>query len=323
MSSDAPAGEVAASLAGYLCGTKLWLDPRLGRVSSESIASRHRRVTPATLGEPKLLGGSRWIPDWGAAELRDELLESLRVPGILDLVFFGSQARGGGTGYSDVDAILILEDDLVDDQARLRALRPPVLAAQRAVLAYQPMQHHGFLVTTPRLLTHASSTLGMPGEAFLETVSLVGKQTRASFAVPYDARPPFLRLAADLLAIRMWPNHPWHLHRCLSMFELLPALYLQATARAVPKHASFAIAAEEFGNSWWPYENLEAARAFWPRTQRRTLATLAHRFHNPWLVVSVWRRLPVDPPDAPAQYLTGECLAGLRVLTARMLDRVR
>jgi hypothetical protein len=249
------------------------------------------------------------------------LLETLTAPGIVDLVVFGSHARCSTTGYSDLDAILLLDDHAVDDPNWIRELRPDVLAAQRVALAYQPMQHHGFLVASRRLLSKASDALGMPAEAVAETVSLFGTSPAAYFSATSDAKRGFRQVGEALLAAREWPGHPWSLHLRISMFALLPTLYLQATGRPVAKHQSFHAAAEEFGQAWWPYEVLNDVRLNWPRERRRELEVLAQALRNPWLAVSAWRRTPATAPREMRQALTSECLDALRHLATAMMDR--
>ena len=91
---------------------------------------------------------------------------------------FGSQAGGRTTGFSDVDAILVISDEIAGDATEMPSLRRCVLAAQRAVIRYQPMQHHGFEIVTPTLLRDASGALALPAVALAETRSLRGHADR-------------------------------------------------------------------------------------------------------------------------------------------------
>lgn len=316
---------VSSGLAGYLCGTKL-ARPRAGWASEiEALAPVHRRLadhdgpSAATI----LLGGEEWAPAAAERRLRDRLVKALDVAGVIDLVLYGSQARGGTTGYSDVDAVLIVEDVVADDPHRIRALRPSILEAQRAIRAYQPMQHHGFLVATPRLLQDAAGTFGLPRVALEATVSLRGRANNALFRAVPDTNAAFHRLAGSLLATPAWPSHPWLLHGRVSMFALLPALYLQATGRPTAKYASFSVAATEFGDLWWPYETLETVRLLWPRSRRRRLEICSRVIGNPWLVCSAWRRLWVQAPREARNRLTARTLAGLHVLVLEMCEAMR
>jgi hypothetical protein len=233
---------------------------------------------------------------------------------------YGSQARGRTTAFSDVDAVLVITDGAAESPSALRSLRPRVLAAQRAVLAYQPMQHHGFEVVTPRLLGAAGAALGIPAVALAETRSVVGSQITACFAERDqlgDPRP-LRRLAGTLSELRVWPSHPWRLHGVVAMFELVPALFLQARGEAVPKAEAFARAQQEFGASWWPYDRLNEVRQEWPAMRRPWLDRTSWLLRNPWLAVAGWRRLPDRTGTTMHRLLDHECLEALRRLVATM-----
>lgn len=325
MTAAASVGEVVSGLSRYLCGTRYRFRRSRRWVGPESIASSHRRVTESDGPDDVrvLLGTRRWNPEGDGVQLRDRLLETLTAPGIVDLVVFGSHARGSTTGYSDLDAILLLDNNAADDAKRLRALRPHVLAAQRAALAFQPMQHHGFLVASERLFSMASDALGMPVEAVATTVSLFGAASTAVFSATPDSTKQFRKLGDALMATDTWPRHPWLLHLRISMFALLPTLYLQATGRPTVKHLSFEVAAQEFGRDWWPYEVLDQVRLEWPRDRRRDLEALAQVLRNPWIAVGAWRRIPVRSPRKIREALTNECLHDLRHLVTSMMERAR
>jgi hypothetical protein len=307
-------------LAGYLCGTRVRRPLRTEDPLSEQAASLHRRLDcPATRGANVELGARRWRPD--EQQLADELREALAHSHVVDLIMFGSQARGGTTGFSDVDAILVIADDAADDPSALRALRPHVLAAQRAVLRYQPMQHHGFEVVTPRLLT--SACLALPAEALSETCSLRGTSVRVATQNGDGSHEQLVALSASLTSADSWPTHPWRAHRLVAMFELLPTLYLQARGMSVSKWESFALAREDLGRPWWPYEVLEEVRLLWPRDRRRELELGAAVARNPWAAVAVWRRLPGRLPKPVSKLLHERLLSGLRDLASTMTQRAR
>jgi hypothetical protein len=251
--------------------------------------------------------------------------KSLDRPEVVDLILFGSQARSATTGFSDVDAILVIDDAVAENPRSLQALRPAVLAAQRAVLAYQPMQHHAFEVATPKLLSRANESLQMPAVAMSDTRSLLGHAIDSSFASgpPEDARARLGEIVSTTTQVTAWPRHPWILHGVVSMFELLPALYLQARGQPVPKWRSFGTARDEFGERWWPYEVLKQVRELWPRSSRPLLRTASSVVRNPWVTVTGWRRLPARPVEPVSSLLTTECLEALRNLAREMSERAR
>ena len=257
-----------------------------------------------------------------ARELRGALHRLLNRPGIIDLILFGSQARGSTTGFSDVDALLVVDDETAENQDALRSLRRHVIAAQRAVVSYQPMQHHAFEVATPRLLANAGEALRMPAVALAETRSLLGRGAEAAFDSDSseESRARLLEMADATHTVTSWPRHPWHLHVAVSMFELLPALYLQALGEPVEKWRSFELAREHFGGQWWPYDLLEQVRASWMRSSPLVLSGISTALRNPWLAIAVWRRLPTRR-QAAAKLLTDKALTALRALAGRMRER--
>lgn len=316
---------VSRLLSGYLCGTHSGLLAHAARrhvdgVGPEAVAAAHRAFKTDVGSEPNAeLGGGIWAP--ADDSISQSLRVSLRHPGVLELILFGSQARGGVSGFSDVDAILVISDEAADDPEMLRLLRSRVLAAQRAVLAYQPMQHHGFEVATPKLLRVGSQALGLPAAALADTCSLKGRTLSASLWNGLDVSEPMQALARQLISVCSWPEHVWKAHRLVAMFELLPVLYLQSRGRPVPKWQSFDEARKEFSRSWWPYDALNEVRLSWPRTRRRSLELAAALARNPWAAVAAWRRLPGRLPDKPRALLTVRALEGLRMLAQAMAEQ--
>jgi putative nucleotidyltransferase DUF294 len=319
--------DVAQRLSRYLCGTgagirALAVQKRKTISQVEGIASAHGRLElipdPLTVE----LGQRIWEPEQEPALAR-ALREELDHPATAELILYGSQARGSRTGFSDVDAILVIRDEAAEDPDALRSLRPRVLAALRAVLRYQPMQHHGFEVVTPRLLLQAGEALALPPVALSETSSVNGARVTARFAAWSRHAPSFDPLCGSLRHLTSWPAHPWDAHRYVAMFELLPTLYLQRRAVACPKWRSFQVAHAEFGNDWWPYETLAEVRRVWPRMRRPILERSAAIVRNPWPVVAAWRRMPGSLPKPVRPLLTPHLLEGLQALVTSMLERSR
>lgn len=316
---------LSRSLSGYLCGTHSgWLARRHGdRLGPEELCAGHRTLGAAASAEMLALR-SRWQPAAEAASLAGALAALLDHHTIVDLLVFGSQAGGAPTGFSDLDAVLVIEDKAAEDGAMLRTLRPRVLAAQRAVLAYQPMQHHGFEVATPKLLCNADAALELPREALERSRSLRGNPIDAGFSeCGPDAAPRLQSISRWLCALPAWPRHPWRLHGVVSMFELLPALFLQGTGVAVSKATSFEVASAYFQGDWWPYDVLEQVRDVWPRRRNRRLELATSAARNPWLAVAAWARLPSAWPAGVRPLLSESCLKGLQDLARLMTAAAR
>jgi hypothetical protein len=323
---ELPRRDVAKLLSGYLCGTHSGLlalgrSGRQRRAGPELIVSAHRALEIEANGQVFELGRKRWEPSEQRV-LAEGLRLALAHPHVDDLVLYGSQARAGRTGFSDVDALLIVSDEVANDKSALRSLRPYVLRAQRAVLSYQPMQHHGFEVATPTLLRAASESLALPLSALQETRSLSGRAIPATVTDRTDqSRVSFSQLATSVERARVWPGHPWEAHRLVAMFELLPSLYLQVRGAVVPKWRSFDEGRDEFGAIWWPYDVLREVRQVWPRLRHRSLEQAANVARNPWVPIAAWRRVPARLPGPVDELLTDRLLGALRSLAATMRER--
>lgn len=314
---------VARSLSGYLCGTHSGplAFRRADLLSPDRLGLALADVRPTVTGRTARIGDRPWHPPDEGEALARALRESLDHPHVEDLVVYGSQARGTTTGFSDLDAILVISDEAARTRRHLRALRRRVLSAQRAVLAHQPVQHHGFEVVTPALLENAGEALAMPAVAMTEASSLTGNGVEAQFGTgPVGASTHLTRLVRALRMIRTWPRHPWELHRSISMFELLPTLWLQAKGTEVPKWESFEMARLELEDVWWPFETLARVRQDWPGLRPMFPRGVTALARNPWISIDLWRRLPARPPSAARSLDTG-CLAALHSLAEIMIER--
>jgi hypothetical protein len=321
MTAAPTARTLSRSLSAHLCGTAAARRRRSGLLSIAASTEAHAGLPTVPNDAAIEIGQEPWQPVAPRARnLAGNLRASLAHDDVLALIVYGSQARTGTTAFSDVDAVLLISDHAAESRAALRSLRPRVLAAQRAVLAYQPMQHHGFEIVTPRLLRAAGAALEMPAVALAETRAVVGGRVTACFAPRdrLDDPQPLRRIVGALAKITSWPAHPWALHVAVSMFELVPALYLQGRGHAVPKAESFASAREEFGAAWWPYDRLNEVRQEWPAIQRPWLRRASRLLRNPWLAVAGWRRLPDRAGATMHRLLDPQCLDALHRLVAKM-----
>jgi hypothetical protein len=105
------------------------------------------------------------------------------------------------------------------------------------------------------------------------------------------------------------------------MWELAPALYLQALGQPVAKALSFERAREDFGDAWWPYDVLGQVREQWVRTRQSMFVTTANALRNPWIGVAVWVRVPVASRQPARSLLSEACLESLRGLAREMAER--
>jgi hypothetical protein len=136
-----------------------------------------------------------------------------------------------------------------------------------------------------------------------------------------QSKQSLAQVASSLAAVTAWPHHPWETHRIVSMFELLPTLYLQSRGDFVPKWCSFEQARRDFGSDWWSYDVLREIRAAWPRQPVRRLDQACFLSRNPWTALAVWRRIPTPLPRQVEPLLSVRLLDGLQALTTMILDR--
>lgn len=323
---------VCALLAGYLCGTHSGALTRSARrrTLSRFGPEAHRpdglgRIVQRVLTRSLSAPGAAALPPWDAydfptARLMDDLKHRLVHEDVVELIVFGSAARGNRTGFSDLDAILVIRDRGASSSSRLKALRAHILAAQRSVLLFQPMQHHSFLVVPESLMGCLDTATGLPQEALTETRGLFG----APIGCGYDGieEEETRRSLADLArssATETWPSHPHDLHKLLASFQLLPAVYLHSQGTPVSKADSFAAVGGRFPEEAWALDVLHDIRALWPHRSYPSLNILLRATSNPWDAVVLWRRYPRRPPIEVRPLLSEELLVSLNRLAQRML----
>lgn len=209
----------------------------------------------------------------------------------------GSLATADFTPYSDVDALLVVRDEVLQDEVVYRQVKTAVLAALRHIFLFDPLQHHGFFVATPH-------TLAAWPAAYLPAAALIHARPLWPIAPPvslHEHRNPaeektlFHNLAQQIYQATPPPN----LHKAkglLSQFMLLPAAYCQAMGNPVYKRESFGLVQEQFQIQWQPMEEASRMRQEW-KTPKRPFWSLLLSLTNPWLASRLYRpierRLPV------------------------------
>lgn len=173
--------------------------------------------------------------------------------------------------YSDVDALIIIEDDVFQNPTRLAATAYKLNRALKYFYKIDPLQHHGWFVLTEGDLSDYPQTY-FPRELFKYARSLLpdkGMNIKLCFDPgKQDYKTPFLDLA---LGIRLQlekggcPGNMYQLKGLLSRFMLLPALYCQARDRkGIFKKFSFDAAREDFSASAWAImDEVSGIRANW------------------------------------------------------------
>lgn len=176
---------------------------------------------------------------------------------ILSVILHGSCGDGRTTGYSDVDALVVIRDSVFLDPERLVGVALPLSAACRQMYRYDALQHHGWFAISEQDLSNFPEEV-LPLVALQDSVVLAG-ETR--FMIRYSETPgeafrqraerQFLKLEEQLQA--GWrPSNLFQLKAILSEFMLLPVLLMQfKSGKGFSKRDSFAAARTDFDPEVW------------------------------------------------------------------------
>jgi hypothetical protein len=169
----------------------------------------------------------------------------------------GSLATGERIGYSDFDGLLILKDAVFDNPERASRVAEKISRSFSMMIAFDPLQHHGWFIVTNKDLTHFPETY-FPMVLFERAASLLPDGTTLNI-IPAKTGDTYSgqlqRLAGSV--IRKIDNgkglkNMFTLKGLLSEFMLLPSLYLESkTGQGVFKKESFELARQHFNEGDW------------------------------------------------------------------------
>ncbi len=162
----------------------------------------------------------------------------------LQLYLHGSLATCDATAYSDVDTLLIVSHEWLESGERINELRRIVFRAQRWLYAFDPLQHHGFMLATEFDLSRYARCY-YPLELLEHAVALadggvlryrIRSSDEENAAVLRRLCAKLDRLADGTMAS---PDTRFSLKLALSEVMLLPTYFLQLTGRVLYKRESF------------------------------------------------------------------------------------
>lgn len=183
----------------------------------------------------------------------------------------GSLGTGERIKYSDFDALAVLRNEVFESPGRLIRAASLLRRATRIMHEFDPLQHHGWFVTTQADLASYNNAW-FPVEALRQARSLLPDTGREIVVFPRDsareAREAFLATAGAVihkLTNRRPPSNVYQLKGLLSEFMLLPALYVQAReGKGVFKKSSFDLARIDFtGDQWRIMDEVSEIRRHW------------------------------------------------------------
>jgi hypothetical protein len=183
----------------------------------------------------------------------------------------GSLATEEEIRYSDFDALAIIRDEVFDRRSRMVQTAKKLSAANRIMLRFDPLQHHGWFVLLENdLLDYPQDYF--PYEILRTAKSLLphgGTSLTLRFhneKVDY-ARPLFDATGAIVsrLRVQRYPRNVFELKGLLSRFMLVPALFCAAVNRAgICKKDCFEMARSLFdGDTYRIMDEVSHIRATW------------------------------------------------------------
>lgn len=247
---------------------------------------------------------------------------------LLATIVHGSLATGEDIAYSDFDAVAIITDATMRDPSRLAALVRRLAHARLIMFEYDPLQHHGWFVLTEADLWSYSEAM-LPS-TILEQGRLLGRRQALDLQVRQrvgdgEALQVFLSatrsLQANLSLGRAFRNM-YHLKSTLSLFMLLPSLYLHAkTGRPFAKRLSFVAAQNDFSEQEWSaMARVSAIRDAWSYKISRLRRWVVAR---PWVLRRHVARLLAPPvPSSLRRMVSQELCCGMLTLAAAMAVRL-
>lgn len=225
-----------------------------------------KNVTPVCLGYNSLAGkqGTNRVElTFDSYSGNDKRLLRLRrslepLKGdLVTVLLHGSCGDGRTTGYSDVDALVILRNEVFMDPVRLIRVGRTLSDACRHMFRYDPLQHHGwFAMSEADLSCYPEEVL--PLEALEDARVLTGAVRlviHRTDAVQERYHRKAIRHAEKLmnqLSSGWRPANAFQLKSLLSEFMMLPVLTVQALqGKGCSKRDSFTIGRSYFSESEW------------------------------------------------------------------------
>lgn len=190
----------------------------------------------------------------------------------LQLYLHGSLATCDATSYSDVDTLLIISHEWLQSGQQINELRPIIGNAQRWLYAYDPLQHHGFMVATALdLRRYANNYYPLDLLAYAVAIGPASPQRYRLRQSKEEDASLFRRLRRRLTRMTEGemkaPQTRFALKLALSEMMLLPTYYLQLKGQVVYKRESFqAVQSILSEDAWNAIEALSTWRQEWART---------------------------------------------------------
>ncbi len=232
----------------------------------------------------------------------------------------GSIATSDYTGFSDVDATIIVKNEVMLNEQLLKELKKYIKGALKIVLKFDNLQHHGFFIIPESFLKH------YPEEYLPIEIFKYAKTVNGSFVLKIKkyrnstyAKEKFSKISKAFSDAQFkLPRNLYEVKHRLSAFMLLPTLYLQTRGEYVYKKDSFGLMQKEFTEKWGIMEEVSQIRQEWTRPKSELFNICLH-MSNPWMASAIYRKCDWKIPEWLSEKLENEIYANMQHFAREML----
>jgi len=181
-----------------------------------------------------------------------------------NIIVHGSQGDGTQNGFSDLDATLVIAQDVIDSAARLSTLTRFVQTKLMPFLySVDPLQHHGFFLLWPGLQAHYDEAI-LPAQIYQKAWAL--KPVQLDFSIERNSangrtQALFKQILSTLSRRDKLSRYEYK--NLISHVLILPSVYYSEQGRSGLKASSFAPFCEQFPAYQTIYQEASTIRNTW------------------------------------------------------------
>lgn len=248
-----------------LADSMKWFNSRTNSEASD--LKRVKLDIPQTY-ERSIYHGVKFNPINRLCEYIKEKLE----PYLIGAYIHGSLSTMDYTGYSDLDTLFIIKQEVLEDPNKIKELERLFIKSTRYLYEFDPLQHHGHFFLTESDLKYYDQAI-LPLSAIRLSTSILGRGNNLTFYVRDSEQESELRFTESIKIARRYFKDksrlqlPYYYKGFLSNFMRLPVLFLQLRGEYVLKKDSFEIVRERIPpDLWLCMERVSEIRQNWDQT---------------------------------------------------------
>jgi hypothetical protein len=190
-------------------------------------------------------------------------------PFLIDAFLHGSLSTLDYTGYSDLDTLFLIRNDVAEDPSSLRELSHLFIKSKKYLYRFDPCQHHGhFFLVESELEFYNQSFL--PLSVIKLSTSILGRKKTIHFKIRDSREEARSRFLASKGLVKKYMENPeklnnlYYLKLLLSHFMMLPVLFLQLHGEYISKKDSFDVLRKRIPqNIWAVVDRVSEIRTNW------------------------------------------------------------